>query len=88
MLASFTPQGALQRGLIYAAVVVVGVILLVTREAQRRGWIRLTTRLLPRYPWGHDRHGKWYETVRWTFMGLFLLAIGLAGFGSLIFTGR
>jgi hypothetical protein len=83
MLAAFTPEGSLQKSLVYAAFVVVGVILLATRDAQRRGWLRLTNRVLPRYPWGHKIQAKWYHAVRWTFPGVFLLAIGLAGFGSL-----
>jgi hypothetical protein len=84
MLASFTPQDTLQRAVIYAAFVVGGLILLATRDAQRRGWARLTTRVLPRYPWGHDTQANWYRAVRWTFPGLFVLAIGLTGFGALL----
>jgi hypothetical protein len=48
MLASFAPHGRLQRGLTYAAFIVVGAFLLATRDKQRGGWVRLTTRLLPR----------------------------------------
>jgi hypothetical protein len=34
---------------------------------------------------GPTTHRKgWYRPVRWTFPGLFLLAIGLAGFGTLV----
>lgn len=86
LASSFSPHGPLQRALTFAACVVAGVILLATRHAQRRGWNRLTSKIFG-FPLG-DFQAGWYNAVRWTFPGLFLLAIGLAGFGGLVVTGR